>query len=282
VVAAELRRDEQHARPDVTIARRRRHADEVQVFDVAQREQAGAALSRADQVVIGERRAIVTVGIRIDVADRVTRARTERAVRTRVRHGATHPHQQGFLQRRGDESRRARCGRQPPEDFLVFDLLGAERAHALQHEIEAIFLAGRDVVVVDGGSQDFARAGTECLEHQLFVATGQADGGRRAAVHDAHDDRFAAAVIEVLLDGVRQHARLPEPAEYLLVLGETAHAHGAIDWTAQRAANETGRRRRQTDDRQVCANRLRHRDASVGTIAQSRAPPREINLKYHN
>ncbi len=167
VVAAELRRDEQHARADVAIARRRRHADEMQVLDIAQCEEAGAAFSRADQVVVGERRAVVAVGIRIDVADRVARARTEGAVRTGVRHGAAHPHQQGFLQRRGDESRGAGSRRQPPENLLVFDLLGPERAQALQDEVEAIVLAGRDVVVVDGGPQNFPRAGTERFEHQL-------------------------------------------------------------------------------------------------------------------
>ena len=279
VVAAELRRDEQHAGPDVAIARRRRHADEMQVLDVAQREQAGAAFGRADQVVVGERRAVVAVGIRIDVTDRVTRAGAERAVRTRVRHGAAHPHQQGFLQRRDDESRRARFGRQPPENFLVLDVLGAERAHALHDEVEAVFLVGRDVVVVDGGTQHFARAGTQRFEHQLFVAARQADGGRRAAVHDAHDDGFAAAVVEELLDGIGQHARLPEPAEHLLVLGEIAHAHRTVDGTAQRTADEPRRRRRQANDRLVCANRFRHRDATVGNIAQSRAPPRKICLK---
>ena len=47
VFAAELRRDQQHARTDVAVARRRRDADEVQVLDVAQREQAGARARRS-------------------------------------------------------------------------------------------------------------------------------------------------------------------------------------------------------------------------------------------
>ena len=91
VVAAELRRDQQDAGSDVAITRRRRHAEKMQVFDAAQREQASAALGRADQVVIGERRTIVTVGIRIDVTNRVTRAGAERALGTRSRHRSHAP-----------------------------------------------------------------------------------------------------------------------------------------------------------------------------------------------
>ena len=211
VVAAELRRDEQDAGPDVAITCRRRHAEKMQVVDAAQRKQAGAAFGRADQVVIGERRTVVTVGIRVDVTDRVTRARTECALGSHRRYRAAHSHQLGFLQRRDDEPGRARFDRQPAENFLVFDVLGAERAHALHDEVEAVLFVERDVVVIDGGAQHLARARTQRFEHQLRVAARQADGGRRAAVHDPHDDCFAAAVVEVLFDGIGQHARLPQP-----------------------------------------------------------------------
>ena len=96
LVTAELRGHQQHARPPVAIARRRRQADEMQVLDRAQREQARTALGGPDEVVIGQWRAVVPVRVGVDVADRMACARPERPVGARVGHVATHPHQRAI------------------------------------------------------------------------------------------------------------------------------------------------------------------------------------------
>ena len=87
-LAAQARRHHQGAGADVAVAGQRRYADEVHVLDRRQREQARARLGRADHVVVGERRAVVAVRVRVHVADRVSRAVAERLVRARRRHGA--------------------------------------------------------------------------------------------------------------------------------------------------------------------------------------------------
>jgi len=140
---------QQHARAEIAVARRRRNADEMHVVGSGQREQARARRRRTDQVVVGERRAVVAIGIRIDVTDRMARSGKERALRPDGRHAAADADQRRLLQRRSDVTRRARRDRQAAEDLLVLDVLRTRRAHALQHEVEAIRLVGADVVVVD-------------------------------------------------------------------------------------------------------------------------------------
>jgi len=174
LVAAELLGDEQHARAGIAIPRRRRQAQEVQVFDRPQREQPGATFRGADQVVVRQRSAVIAVRIGVDVTDRMSRAGTERAVGAGRWHVSTHAHEHRLLQRVRDMARGAGHHRQSPEDFLVLDVLGAARPHSLDDEVEAVVLARGDVVVVDRGTQHLARAGTQRFERQR-LATDQDD-----------------------------------------------------------------------------------------------------------
>jgi len=163
-VAAEAARHQQRARADVAVALERRDAHEPHVLGRGKRKQARAGLGGADHVVIGERAAVVAVGVRIDVADRVTRTRRDRAIGARRGHLSAHAHELRLLQHRGDVARGVRHHRDPAENLLVLDVIGAARAHSLHDEVEAIEFGRGDVVVIDRGAQCLARAGAERLE----------------------------------------------------------------------------------------------------------------------
>ena len=102
-IAAEFRGDEQCAQADIPFARERWDAQQVESARGLQREQAGARGCRADDIVVGERPAIVAIG----VADRVPHGRaaraTARTIRTLRWNGQHHAHQAGFKQRVADE-----------------------------------------------------------------------------------------------------------------------------------------------------------------------------------
>jgi len=269
--------DQQHARAEVTVAGGWRNADEMHVVGAGQREQARSGRRRADQVVVGEGSAVVAVGIRIDVPDRMARSGPERALRPHGRHGAAHAHQRRLLQRRSDVARRVRRDRQAAEDLLVFDVLGARRAHALHHEVEAIRLVRTDIVVIDGGAQRFARARAQGYERErLARAARQRDAGGCAAVHHADDHGLAPAVLEELLDGIGQRARLPEATEDVVELRVAAHCDGAIDGAAQRAPDECSNGGGKAGNGALGARPLRHVDTALFRIPQTRAPAQPI------
>ena len=69
------------------------------------------------------------------------------------------------------------------------------------------------------------------------MAVGSVMGGG-AAVHDAHDDGAAAAILEVLLDRVAQCAGLPQAAEHARGVVEAADRTGSMHGPVQRAADE--------------------------------------------
>ena len=106
--AAEAPRDQQRRQADVVIARQRRNAQQVDVRRGVQREQAGAALRGADDVVVGDRAAIVTVGIGGRVADDRARGGGRSTQRALGGHAALHAHQARLEQCIGDETIRAR------------------------------------------------------------------------------------------------------------------------------------------------------------------------------
>ena len=64
--------------------------------------------------------------------------------------------------KRGD----SRVDRQVPERFLLLDALGARRTHALNDQVEALLVAGLDVVVVDRGAQELASARRASFQSQ--------------------------------------------------------------------------------------------------------------------
>ena len=101
-----------------------------------------------------------------------------------------------------------------------------------------------------------------------MLAARQADRRGRTAVDDAHDDRLATAVVEILLDGIAEHARLPEAAKDLVELGGVADTDRLVDRPAQGAADETGRGGRQPEDGLIGARRLGDRDPAVRNVAQ--------------
>src|SRR6185503_13836774 len=116
-----------------------------------QREDASTQLRRADDVVVGERPAIVAVGIGGRVADDGAAGRRRRARGSLRGHAALHANQARLEQGVGDEAFDARRDRQAPEDLLVLDLFGAGGAYPLHHQVETIVILGLDAVVVDGG-----------------------------------------------------------------------------------------------------------------------------------
>ena len=134
------------------------------------------------------------------------------------------------------------------EYLLVFDLPGALSAHSLHGQIENGGLIGRDIVEVDAGPQKFAGARPQCLQLERLRTglQGQRRGAR--AIDHPHNERLAAAVVEILLDGIAQQAWLPQAAEYMLKFRETLDEYRPIDRSAQCAADEGGARRRQTRD----------------------------------
>ena len=250
----------------------RRHAQEIDEVRAAQREQARGALLRADDVVIGERPSVVAVGVGVDVADRVTRSGTEGAVWSARGHRAANPHQRRLLQRGGDVSRGVRLDGYAPEDLLVLDVLGSGRAQPLHDQVEALVLRWPDVVVIDRGAQRLARAGALRLERQDLAAAGQRDRGRRAAVDDPNHHGLSAAVLEILFDRVRERARLPEPAEHLLIVREAVEQDRLVDRAANGAPDKGSDRAGQTGDGLVRARALRYDEASNLRLRQSATP----------
>ena len=232
VVAAELRGHQQCTRPHVPVTLERRQAEEVDVFRRAQRKQAGATLRRSDQVIVRQRRAVVPVGVAVNVADRVSGTGPERPVRPGRRQLSRESHQRGLHQRTADAAGRTAADRDSSEDLLVLDELRAPRPNPLHDQVEAVLLVRGDVVVVHGRAQCLPRAGTQGLQHELLPAARQHDRGPGAAVCDPDDYRLAATAVEKLLDRIRQRTRLPEAAEHLLVLREALQPDGPVDRAA--------------------------------------------------
>ena len=239
-------RDQEHGQPHIFGARRRRYAQEIEMIALLEGEQAGALDLGADHVVVGERRPIVTVR----VGAHVTRAR-----RSRGMHGAIRPlrrqitaqsHELGLSQHVCNMTLVVPRHRYLGEYLLVFDVVAALHAHALHGQVESRHVPRRYVVVVDARAQELPRPGTRRPKRQRAGTGAQCEGGRAGAVHDAHDERLAAAVIEKMLDRVRQAARLPEAAEGMLELGEVPDGDGSIHGTAQRASHECRTRRAQS------------------------------------
>ncbi len=91
-------------------------------------------------------------------------------------------------------------------------------------------------------------------------------GGRRLrgdAAGDAHDDRLAALVLEVLRHGEAHAAVLPETAEDAVVVGEAVNRDRPVDRAFPRPADERGGRRADADDRPDRARQLLDVDARV-------------------
>jgi len=151
--AAHAARRHERTRPEIAIARRGREVQEAHVVHRAQREEPAAPRGRSDQVVVGERLAVVAVRIGVDVTDRVALARAVGPVWPLFRYDAPHANERGLLQRSDDVARAAGYHRQSAEDLLVLDVLGSGGPHALYHEVESVVLVRADVVVVHGGAQ---------------------------------------------------------------------------------------------------------------------------------
>src|ERR1700743_1620882 len=78
------------------------------------------------------------------------------------------------------------------------------------------------------------------------AALPQGQGRRARAIDDAHNQRHASAIVEVLFDRIAEKAGLPQAAEYLLKFQEALDENRTIDGAAQRAADEGGAGRGQT------------------------------------
>ena len=126
-----------------------------------QGEQARAAARIADDVVVGERIAVIAVGDwkprsrprRVPPAPAVRPGRSRRQLARQARTSCELGQQ--LVQR---------CARRPArietrrKISCVLDELGAGGAQALHHQVEAVGLVRRDAVIVDRRAQIFARA----------------------------------------------------------------------------------------------------------------------------
>ena len=239
-VAAQARRDQQRREADIPLTRQWRNAQHVEARDPLQREQPGGGARRPDDVVVGERRPVVTVGIGERVPDRYTTGSAGGAIRALPRNLLRHAHQARLQQHFGHVARAIRQHRNPAVDLLVLDQLRARCAHPLYHQVEAVALGAVQAVIVHRGAQVLARAGIQRHEPQLRSSGGKGDGRRAGAVGDAHDERLAAAVLEELLDRVGDRRRLPQPAEVPLELAEAADGEHLVDRPLESAADEGG------------------------------------------
>ena len=238
-------RDEERARAQVDIARERGYAEQVESVGGVEREDSGSLRSRADDVVVRQRGAVVRVRAREHIACNAPRIVARRRVGTLQRQFARDPRELRLREHRGNRALRVRGYRHAAVDFLVLDVLRARGAHALDHEVEAVLLVFADSVVVDGGAQELPCPGCERLQYQRLVTRRQAKRAAARPVRDANDERRAAAILEVLFDRVRKRRRLPKAAEDALEFVESGNADGPVHRTAQAAADEgrDGRRR---------------------------------------
>ena len=135
------------------------------------------------------------------------------------------------------------------EYLLIVDLSGALRADALHGKIENRELIRGAILskstLARKNSRVPGRSACSC-NSLLAGLQGQRHGAR--TIHNAHDERLAAAVVEELFDGIAQEAGLPEAAEYLLEFRETLDEYRTVDRSAQCAADEGGARRSQARD----------------------------------
>ena len=229
------------------------------------------AAAAADDVVVGERRAVVAVGIGEGVAHRDAPGTAGGAVGALGRDAAGDPHQARFEQYVGDEAAGGRGDRDAPVDFLVLDQLGTGGAHALHHEVEALVLGSAQAIVVNRGAQVLARAGVERDQAQCASARGQGYRRGARAVDDAHDARLATAVLEELLDGIGERRRLPQAAEVLLKLDEAPDRERLVHRTLQRAADERDDSGRHAFYRVIRAALLCELYAGRGAVCHSSA-----------
>src|SRR6185437_5950007 len=75
-------RNEKRAEAQIVLPRERRYAQEVEALDCVQRKHAGAGSRRADDVVIGQRTAVIPICIGKGIADRRASGTRRGAVRT--------------------------------------------------------------------------------------------------------------------------------------------------------------------------------------------------------
>ena len=239
-VAAQARRYQQGRQSQVALARQRRDAQQVEAGDALQRKQPGAAAGGADDVVVGERRAVIPVGIGERVADRDATGSAGGAIRALRGNRTRHAHQARSEQQVGDEAAGSGHHRHAPIDLLVFHQLRAGGAHALHHQIEAVALGAAQAVIVHRGAQVLARAGIHGHQLELAPARRQAEGRRARAVGDAHDQCLATTILEELLDRVGEGRGLPQAAEVPLELTEARGAQRLVDRPLEGAADESG------------------------------------------
>ena len=154
-------------------------------------------------------------------------------------------------------------------------MLGAGRADTLDDQVELVRVLRPEVVVVDRRAQELAGAGAQRLERERRQARRRQRQGRRpAAVDDPHDARVAAAILEEeLLDGVGQRARLPQATERRLEVRKAVNGDGAIDGSAQRAADEGDSRTRDTGDGIASTDFLSDVNAGCKSFPQPGCPP---------
>src|SRR5579863_593202 len=174
-----------------------------------QREYAGVLEARADQVVIGERRTIIAIRIRVHIGGGKSAGGIEGSIRPLRRHFADKSDERGLRDRARQVAFIGPRHGKAMEYLLIIDLTGALSTNSLHSEVENPKFIWRDIVEVDARPQKFARTGAKCLQLQRLLPRFQSQSRRACAIRDSHNQSLAPAVIEELLDGIAQKTRLP-------------------------------------------------------------------------
>ena len=147
-------RDQQGGEADVLGTRQRRDAQQIEIVASIQGKQSRALDFRPDEIVVGQRRTVVAVGIRADVGRRAAARRVERAIRPLRGTLPTDANQLRPPEHVGHVPLVLRRHRELRKYLLIFDVAAALHPHALHGEIELRDLVRGNVVVVDAGAQE--------------------------------------------------------------------------------------------------------------------------------
>ena len=98
--------------------------------------------------------------------------------------------------------------------------------------------------------------GAQAEQQQALETRGQSHRRRARAIGYPHHGALVAAILEELLDGVRQRRGLPQPAEDTLIVIEAVQQRGLIEGPLECAPHEGRDAGAHARDRRLGANEL--------------------------
>ncbi len=216
---------------------RRRNAQQIDARTAVEREQTGAFVVRADDVVVAELLAVGAAEARLEIRNRIAGTPSPRRIRAARRQRARGPNELRCLQRVGNVVAVRRIERQSGIKLLIVDELRAEPAQTLHDEVEALEVA-LDAIVVDGYSKELAAARLLGLQTPALPPARDLEQRARRTIRDPNDDGFRAAVQEVMLHGLRHEAERAKAAEHSTKLVEARDRDRLVQRSPLRPADE--------------------------------------------